>query len=90
MYYLNSRLSGGVDTEWSWALEGRRVVPLMPRLVYPTPFTALATNVSKIVNQNPRICLNQTPVISAGKRNAYIVVCFIFQNYCDTFYFYFR
>jgi hypothetical protein len=43
----------------------------MPRLVYPTPFTALATNVSKIVNQNPRICLNQTPITSAGKLDGY-------------------
>ena len=41
-------------------MEGRRVVPLMPRLVHPTPFTSLATTVSKIVTQNPRICLNQT------------------------------
>lgn len=58
------RLSGGADTEWAWALEGRRVVPLMPRLVRPTLFTSLATSVSKAVAQNPRICLNQTPISS--------------------------
>lgn len=62
-----TRLSGGADTEWAWALEGRRVVPLMPRLVRPTLFTSLATSVSKAVAQNPRICLNQTPISNPGK-----------------------
>ncbi|XP_046459191.1 BRCA2-interacting transcriptional repressor EMSY-like [Daphnia pulex] len=61
---IAERLSGGADTEWAWALEGRRVVPLMPRLVRPTLFTSLATSVSKAVAQNPRICLNQTPISS--------------------------
>ena len=59
---LDYRTSGVVDTEWAWALEGRRVVPLMPRLVQSTPFTSLATTVSKAVAQNPKICLNQAPV----------------------------
>lgn len=36
----------------------------MPRLVRPTLFTSLATSVSKAVAQNPRICLNQTPISS--------------------------
>jgi len=55
------RLSGSRETEWEWALEGRRVVPLMPRLLHPSPLTALATAVSKTVGQNPRICLNAVP-----------------------------
>jgi len=59
---IADRTSGAEDTEWAWALEGRRVVPLMPRLVHPTPFTTLATTVSRAVAQNPKICLNQTPV----------------------------
>lgn len=59
---IADKTSGVVDTEWAWALEGRRVVPLMPRLVQPTPFTSLATTVSKAVAQNPKICLNQAPV----------------------------
>lgn len=64
---IAERLSGGVDTEWAWALEGRRVVPLMPRLVRPTLFTSLATSVSKAVAQNPRICLNQTPITNTDE-----------------------
>ena len=55
------RVSGGVDTEWEWALEGRRVVPLMPRLLHPTPLTSLATAVSKAINLNPKICASQPP-----------------------------
>lgn len=61
------RLSGRADTEWAWAMEGRRVVPLMPRLVRPTLFTSLATSVSKAVAQNPQICLNQTPIVKPGE-----------------------
>lgn len=38
----------------------------MPRLVRPTLFTSLATSVSKAVAQNPRICLNQTPINNIG------------------------
>ncbi|XP_057369280.1 BRCA2-interacting transcriptional repressor EMSY-like [Daphnia carinata] len=67
---IAERLSGGADTEWAWALEGRRVVPLMPRLVRPTLFTSLATSVSKAVAQNPRICLNQTPITNTDEASS--------------------
>ena len=66
-----------MDTESSWAVEGRRIVPIMPRLVYPTPFTALAT---KILNQNLNICSAiQTPVTStfSGKLNIVILLFYL-------------
>lgn len=82
------RLSGGVDTEWAWALEGRRVVPLMPRLVRPTLFTSLATSVSKAVAQNPKICLNQVPISTPGKFAAsccykYVIILYKYMPTAD-------
>lgn len=38
----------GPNTEKNWAIEGRRLMPLMPRLVPQTAFTALANNVANI------------------------------------------
>ncbi|KAJ9583257.1 hypothetical protein L9F63_022390 [Diploptera punctata] len=38
----------GPNTGTDWAIEGRRLIPLMPRLVPQTAFTALANNVANI------------------------------------------
>jgi hypothetical protein len=38
----------GPNTSTDWAIEGRRLIPLMPRLVPQTAFTALANNVANI------------------------------------------
>ncbi|PSN42864.1 hypothetical protein C0J52_16190 [Blattella germanica] len=38
----------GPNTATDWAIEGRRLIPLMPRLVPQTAFTALANNVANI------------------------------------------
>ncbi|XP_067007392.1 BRCA2-interacting transcriptional repressor EMSY isoform X2 [Anabrus simplex] len=38
----------GPNTSTDWAIEGRRLVPLMPRLVPQTAFTPLANNVANI------------------------------------------
>lgn len=38
----------GPNTSADWAIEGRRLIPLMPRLVPQTAFTALANNVANI------------------------------------------
>lgn len=38
----------GPNTSTEWAIEGRRLIPLMPRLVPQTAFTALANNVANI------------------------------------------
>ncbi|KAH6939617.1 hypothetical protein HPB50_019957 [Hyalomma asiaticum] len=39
----------GPNTSSNWAIEGRRLVPLMPRLVPQTAFSALANNVANSV-----------------------------------------
>ena len=68
-----------MDTKSNWAIEGRRIVPIMPRLVYPTPFAALAT---KILNQNLNICpAIQTPVTStfSGKLKI-VIILFLFHS----------
>ncbi|XP_071453765.1 BRCA2-interacting transcriptional repressor EMSY-like isoform X2 [Hetaerina americana] len=38
----------GPDTSTEWAIEGRRLVPLMPRLVPQTAFTVLANSVANL------------------------------------------
>ncbi|KAG8227606.1 hypothetical protein J437_LFUL016799, partial [Ladona fulva] len=38
----------GPDTGTEWAIVGRRLVPLMPRLVPQTAFTVLANNVANL------------------------------------------
>jgi len=38
----------GPNTATDWAIEGRRLVPLLPRLVPHTAFTALADQVANI------------------------------------------
>ncbi|KAF4519122.1 hypothetical protein B566_EDAN010544 [Ephemera danica] len=38
----------GPNTEMDWAIEGRRLIPLMPRLPPQTAFTALANSVARL------------------------------------------
>jgi len=53
-FFLNAHYSflvysiAGPNTSADWAIEGRRLIPLMPRLVPQTAFTALANNVANI------------------------------------------
>jgi hypothetical protein len=46
-YFVFCSISGP-NTSADWAIEGRRLIPLMPRLVPQTAFTALANNVANI------------------------------------------
>ena len=58
-------MNKGAETAEAWATEGRRIIPIMPMLLAPTPFTALASHISnKTAEVNPK---NKTPVYSEGK-----------------------
>lgn len=39
---------GGANSGTEWAIEGRRLVPLLPRLVPQTAFTAIADKVANM------------------------------------------
>jgi len=63
-FFLNAHYSflvysiAGPNTSADWAIEGRRLIPLMPRLVPQTAFTALANNVANIAAaENARLPL---------------------------------
>lgn len=48
----------GPNSSSEWSIEGRRLVPLMPRLVPQTAFTATANAVASITaNQNASLLL---------------------------------
>jgi hypothetical protein len=63
MFLIDAWLSyfcsiAGPNTSTAWAIEGRRLIPLMPRLVPQTAFTALANNVANIAAaENARLPL---------------------------------
>lgn len=46
--YSKSYRLAGPNTEVEWAIEGRRLVPLMPRLPPQTPYTALASRMALV------------------------------------------
>lgn len=55
----------GPNTSMEWAVEGRRLIPLMPRLVPQTAFTALANNLADLqASKNAAM-----PIPSATGRN---------------------
>ncbi|XP_069684302.1 BRCA2-interacting transcriptional repressor EMSY isoform X2 [Periplaneta americana] len=56
----------GPNTSTDWAIEGRRLIPLMPRLVPQTAFTALANNVANIAAaENAKL----PPPVNTVKKN---------------------
>ncbi|XP_077555412.1 uncharacterized protein LOC144169878 isoform X2 [Haemaphysalis longicornis] len=57
----------GPNTSSDWAIEGRRLVPLMPRLVPQTAFSALANNIANNVAATAAAAQQQPP---ASKSNA--------------------
>jgi hypothetical protein len=63
----------GPNTSTDWAIEGRRLIPLMPRLVPQTAFTALANNVANIAAaENARL----PPPANTVKKNRKLQVSF--------------
>jgi hypothetical protein len=54
---------GGSNTGTEWAIEGRRLVPLLPRLVPQTAFTAIADKVANMVmTEGAKLPLPTPPV----------------------------
>lgn len=65
-YYFD-RLSGP-NTGMDWAIEGRRLVPLMPRLVPQTAFTALANTIANLAAaENAKLPPPENTAQSPGK-----------------------
>jgi hypothetical protein len=51
-----------------WAIEGRRLVPLMPRLTPQTAFTALANKIANVTAaENAKLPPPQTTAQSPGR-----------------------
>jgi hypothetical protein len=80
-FFLNAHYSflvysiAGPNTSADWAIEGRRLIPLMPRLVPQTAFTALANNVANIAAaENARL----PPPANTVKKNRKFKFCVCF------------
>lgn len=57
----------GPNSNTEWLIEGRRLVPLMPRLVPQTAFTATANNAA---NMQAEKNLNLPPPAQTGNRES--------------------
>uniref|UniRef100_A0A3Q3AJQ7 BRCA2-interacting transcriptional repressor EMSY n=1 Tax=Kryptolebias marmoratus TaxID=37003 RepID=A0A3Q3AJQ7_KRYMA len=69
----------GPNSSSEWSIEGRRLVPLMPRLVPQTAFTATANAVASVTaNQNASLLL------PAETGNKEVVVCYSYTSTTST------
>uniref|UniRef100_A0A1A7XXB7 BRCA2-interacting transcriptional repressor EMSY n=1 Tax=Iconisemion striatum TaxID=60296 RepID=A0A1A7XXB7_9TELE len=69
----------GPNSSSEWSIEGRRLVPLMPRLVPQTAFTATANAVATVTaNQNASLLL------PAETGNKEVIVCYSYTSTTST------
>ncbi|XP_077402033.1 BRCA2-interacting transcriptional repressor EMSY isoform X2 [Vanacampus margaritifer] len=70
----------GQNSSSEWSIEGRRLVPLMPRLVPQTAFTATANAVASATATH-----NATMLLPAETGNKEVVVCYSYTSTTGTF-----
>jgi hypothetical protein len=76
----------GPNTSADWAIEGRRLIPLMPRLVPQTAFTALANNVANIAAvENARLPQPANTIKKNCKFNLRVCFAYVYVIICIQF-----
>ncbi|XP_026076373.1 BRCA2-interacting transcriptional repressor EMSY-like isoform X2 [Carassius auratus] len=69
----------GPNSSSEWSIEGRRLVPLMPRLVPQTAFTVMANAVASVTAHQ-----NASLLLPADTANKEVVVCYSYTSTTST------
>ncbi|XP_059401442.1 BRCA2-interacting transcriptional repressor EMSY-like [Carassius carassius] len=69
----------GPNSSSEWSIEGRRLVPLMPRLVPQTAFTLMANTVASVTAHQ-----NASLLLPADTANKEVVVCYSYTSTTST------
>ncbi|XP_059396118.1 BRCA2-interacting transcriptional repressor EMSY-like [Carassius carassius] len=69
----------GPNSSSEWAIEGRRLVPLMPRLVPQTAFTVMANAMANVTAHQ-----NASLLLPADTANKEVVVCYSYTSTTST------